>query len=371
MDNRIKFTENGDKSPYQITYVNSIKRATYNGNNYNNSDKKPLIKTESMPEILFKHYLVQYFKVIVYYAKARSNVYIFAFATFISLLLGSSGNFSANSGVAVSAVISSYLLALSTYVYNDATDLQVDKINGTKRPSVTGRANKKQLIILVSFLNTVALLLAASINLSTLLVASSFTVIGIAYSHPKINLKNKFPLKTVVTAAGAALLSLLGGTSAVAASDNIGSPSPPLHIPVLYVAFSFFAFFFVLGPLGDIGDLKGDKSVGRRTFPIVIGMRSTIFVMLSIPVLITIVLVVTTTISVTTGYNTTPYVNDKSVFQTRTLGLYATIGVCITTFLIILHIYKKINDVSAIKSTRPKMRLMHVLLQLTLLLTFL
>ena len=167
------------------------------------------------------------------------------------------------------------------------------------------------------------------------------------------------------------MLSLLGGTSAVGASDNIGSPSPPLHIPVLYVAFSFFAFFFVLGPLGDIGDLKGDKSVGRRTFPIVIGMRSTIFVMLSIPVLITIVLVVTTTISVTTGYNTTPYVNDKSVFQTRTLGLYATIGVCITTFLIILHIYKKINDVSAIKSTRPKMRLMHVLLQLTLLLTFL
>ena len=215
MDNRIKFTENGDKSPYQITYVNSIKRATYNGNNYDNSDREPLIKTESMPEILFKHYLVQYFKVIVYYAKARSNVYIFAFATFISLLLGSSGNFSANSGVAVSAVISSYLLALSTYVYNDATDLQVDKINGTKRPSVTGRANKKQLIILVTFLNTVALLLATSINLSTLLVASSFTVIGIAYSHPKINLKNKFPLKTVVTAAGAALLSLLGGTSAV------------------------------------------------------------------------------------------------------------------------------------------------------------
>jgi geranylgeranylglycerol-phosphate geranylgeranyltransferase len=371
MDNRIKFTENGDKSPYQITYVNSIKRATYNGNNYDNSDREPLVKTETMPAILFKHYLVQYFKVIVYYAKARSNVYIFAFATFISLLLGSSGNFSANSGVAVSAVISSYLLALSTYVYNDATDLQVDKINGTKRPSVTGRANKKQLIVLVTFLNTVALLLATSINLSTLLVASSFTVIGIAYSHPKINLKNKFPLKTVVTAAGAALLSLLGGTSAVAASDNIGSPSPPLHIPVLYVAFSFFAFFFVLGPLGDIGDLKGDKSVGRRTFPIVIGMRSTIFVMLSIPVLITIVLVVTTTISVTTGYNTTPYVNDKSVFQTRTLGLYATIGVCITTFLIILHIYKKINDVSAIKSTRPKMRLMHVLLQLTLLLTFL
>ena len=89
MDNRIKFTENGDKSPYQITYVNSIKRATYNGNNYDNSDREPLIKTESMSEILFKHYLVQYFKVIVYYAKARSNVYIFAFATFISLLLGS------------------------------------------------------------------------------------------------------------------------------------------------------------------------------------------------------------------------------------------------------------------------------------------
>ena len=54
-------------------------------------------------------------------------------------------------------------------------------------------------------------------------------------------------------------------------------------LSIVYVALFFFAFFFILGPLGDIGDLKGDKIVGRRTFPIVLGIRSTITIMLSVP----------------------------------------------------------------------------------------
>ena len=79
MDNRLEFTKNGDKIPYQIAYVNRIKRATYNWNNYDNSDKKSLIKTVSIQAILFKHFLVQYFKIIIYYSKARPHIFGYYF----------------------------------------------------------------------------------------------------------------------------------------------------------------------------------------------------------------------------------------------------------------------------------------------------
>ena len=111
--------------------------------------------------------------------------------------------------------------------------------------------------------------------MNTVFIAMTFAVLCIAYSHPKINLKDKFSLKTVITAVGAGLSSLLGG---IAVSNT--------SLPVIYAALLFFAFFFILGPLGDIADLKGDRTVGRQTFPIVVGLVPTVLTMLSVPMVI-------------------------------------------------------------------------------------
>ena len=121
----------------------------------------------------------------------------------------------------------------------------------------------------------VSLLLAASLNFYTIFISIFFILLGIAYSHQRFNLKDKFPLKTVVTASGAALLSPAGRRrcNRLILADDISS-------------LFFFAFFFILGPLGDIGDLKGDKAGGWRTFPIVLGMKLTLIVMLSVPIII-------------------------------------------------------------------------------------
>ena len=138
------------------------------------------------------------------------------------------------------------------------------------------------------------------INIYPLFISICFIAIGVAYSHPKSNLKDKFPLKTIVTAAGAACIAIIawrncssgvgaiGAVSGIYANDIIttifvGTATTRLSLPIFYAALFFFAFFFILGPLGDIADLKGDRSVGRRTFPIVIGIRSTLLVMLSMP----------------------------------------------------------------------------------------
>jgi 4-hydroxybenzoate polyprenyltransferase len=283
----------------------------------------------------------RYAKVLLYYVKARSNVYIFAFTTLVSLFLGSHG--SVDLRIAFSAISASYFLALATYMYNDVTDFKVDRINKSNRPAATGKVTKGELVTLVSILYGSALLLAASMNLHTALVATVFAALGITYSHPKIDLKERFPLKTVVTAVGAGLSSLLGGTAVSSIS-----------MPVIYTTLFFFVFFFILGPLGDIADLRGDRAVGRRTFPIALGMTSTIFIMLSVPVVIIAITILTYSIS-----------------GIGMLGTSAIIGICVAIFAFLLKISKRTTDVSWIKATRPKMRFLYVLLQLSLLLSFL
>lgn len=347
--------------------------------------------------------LCTYFRVFVYYAKARSNVYIFAFATLVSLVLGSHGH--VDPIIAGSVIVASYFMALATYIYNDATDFEVDKINKTNRPSVTGKTTKRQLIIMVSILNCAALLLVALatisashaiilINIYPLLISISFIGIGVAYSHPKSNLKDKFPLKTVVTAAGAALLSLLGGTAAssgvgaigavsgiyanhIITTTIIGTATTIFSLPICYAALFFFAFFFILGPLGDIADLKGDRTVGRRTFPIVIGIRSTLVVMLSMPLTIismTIPLILLPALGSSSSFFALPlthlhgYHND--IMHLRMIGICLIIGACSATLTFVLKISKNTNDVFAIKSSRPKMRFLHVMLQVSLLIAF-
>ena len=287
--------------------------------------------------------LDQYPRIFIYYAKARSNVYIFALATIVSLFLGTHANL--DPIIVAKAVTASYFLALGAYVYNDMTDLEVDKINRTNRPSVTGKATGSQLANLVSFLFGVSLLLVASLNFYAIFVSIFFILLGITYSHKRFNLKDKFPLKTVVTASGAALLSLLGGAAVIGIS-----------LPVIYAALFFFAFFFILGPLGDIGDLKGDRAGGRRTFPIVLGMKPTLMVMLSVPIII---------LSLTVSSDIILHLNSK------TFGIYPIVGTSLVTLALLLHISKRLNDVSVIKSTRPKMRYLHVLMQISLLVVFL
>jgi geranylgeranylglycerol-phosphate geranylgeranyltransferase len=310
--------------------------------------------------------LTQYLRTFVYYVKARSNVYIFAFATLISFLLGSHGG-AADYSIAVRVVFSSYLMALATYIYNDVVDFEVDKINKTNRPSVTGKAIRRQLIMIVLVLNVTALLLTCSVGVYELSISVLFVTLGFAYSHPRLNLKDKFPVKTVVTAAGAALLSLLGGSAAftttITSSYNGSNFLLSYCLPVGYAALFFFSFFFILGPLGDICDLKGDRAVGRRTFPIVLGIKSTILFMLSMP--LTMIFMV--------GLLAYYSYHDNPTSTINLSGVCLIVGTCIGTLVFILRISKQANanNVLAIKSMRPKMRLLHIILQISLLFTFL
>ena len=281
-------------------------------------------------------------RTFIYYVKARTApIYCFPIATLITVILGSEGNF--NPYVSIGIVTASYWLGLAAYVYNDLTDFEVDKINKTNRPSVTGKVTKNQLIITVCLMFTIGLCLTASINFYTFGVSIIFTALAIFYSHPKFKLKDKFALKTVITAAGAGLLSLLGGMAML-----------NLSLPILYSAFAFFIFYFILSPLGDIADIKGDRAVGRRTFPVVLGMKPTLMIVLSVPVMI----IILTWIS----YN---------VLHINILGVFTSITTCVAIIAVILKISNRLHDVDSIKAIRPSMRYLNVLMQISMLLAFL
>ena len=347
--------------------VNSYKRAKTKSKT--KSDKLQLNNRTSNSDTL-----IQYLRAFIYYVKARSNVYIFAFATLVSSILGSHIT-GIDYIITIQVVIASYFMALATYIYNDIADMEVDKINKTNRPSVTGKSTRKQLIVIVSVLNGTALLLVSSMGLYTTCISALFISLGIAYSHPKLNLKHKFPLKTLVTAAGAGLLSLLGGVAAITTATDASYDNNTFFfsslLPIIYAALFFFAFFFILGPLGDIGDLKGDRAVGRRTFPIVLGIRSTILVMLSIPIMILAMTLSLTYYSYHVDLSIASGTNSHRIMYINPSGTYLIIGSCIATLVFILRISKKTDDALAIKSVRPKMRFLHILLQISLVVIFL
>jgi 4-hydroxybenzoate polyprenyltransferase len=80
-------------------------------------------------------------------------------------------------------------------------------------------------------------------HLDGILISIIFIVLGVFYSHP-FNLKSMFPLKTIVTATGAGLLSFLGGAAAIGNGSNYNPSLNTAIMPIstIYLAFSFSMF---------------------------------------------------------------------------------------------------------------------------------
>jgi 4-hydroxybenzoate polyprenyltransferase len=280
---------------------------------------------------------LNYLRTLIYYARVRSQVYIFAWTALISVLIAT--NLNPDPFVAVSAVASIYLLALATYIYNDITDIKADSVNSSNRPLVSGRVSRNQVLVLSSILNTVGILLALSINMYVALVAAAWLVLGMVYSHPKTNFKDKFPYKTIINSAGAGLAAIIGG----AAIESFS-------LYLVYVTSVAVTFLWILGPLGDINDLRGDRIAGKRTLPLKIGVLPTVITMLTIA----------------PGIAITSLIVRDSIGMNM-LALFMILGVSIGSVYFLRPLIWKWNNEYLIKMTRHKMRLMHLLLQLSML----
>ena len=237
------------------------------------------------------------FFVISRLIRSRSPiVYVFAVTSLLTFLIASQ-SMTSDFSVLIRLVASSYLVALATYLYNDLTDYRVDRANQRKTLSRKDSTDKKDVSYYSILYCTIASfavsgVLAFSIGVMAGVMGVSFAVLAIAYSHPKTRLKDRFVIKTVVTASGGFVISLMGffAANTYGVYDIHGSLEM-LSFPVVISSAVAFLFYFVLGPLGDVGDLYGDKKGGRKTIPIVIGVKKTFWLMYLIVGIIGVMLV--------------------------------------------------------------------------------
>lgn len=180
-------------------------------------------------------------------------------STFIALLVASKGM--PPLLAATKVLVTSYMMTLSVFLFNDIIDFEVDKINELDRPIAQGKVSRAEAMSLVILSSTVSIILSLSLNLSAFLLCVIFLTLGLTYSAPHVCLKGRsFMSKPLISATGIAITSLIGGAA-------LGSLSPQ----VLFTGFLFFVTLFGATPLMDLKDIKGDRESGYKTLALTRG----------------------------------------------------------------------------------------------------
>lgn len=180
-------------------------------------------------------------------------------STFIALLVASKGM--PPLLAATKVLVTSYMMTLSVFLFNDIIDFEVDKINELDRPIAQGKVSRAEAMSLVILSSTVSIILSLSLNLSAFLLCVIFLTLGLTYSAPHVCLKGRsFMSKPLISATGIAITSLIGGAA-------LGSLSPQ----VLFTGFLFFVTLFGATPLMDLKDMKGDRESGYKTLALTRG----------------------------------------------------------------------------------------------------
>ncbi|GEM_PF-1550168 len=168
--------------------------------------------------------------------------------------------------------ISIIFVAYGVYFYNDIMDVEDDLKNKelgnpipASRPLASGKISRRMMFIYTFISLFIGLTLAFLINLKVFFILSIYIILGILYSTEPIKLKKRFPMKRIVIASGIALTNLAGAYA-------VGAINPA----ILYLTILNFAIFAGVGPIVDIRDIKGDRVIGVKTIPIVLGPEMTV-----------------------------------------------------------------------------------------------
>lgn len=267
------------------------------------------------------------FSVLFSIVKSRTLVYAFALATIATFLISSGGkvpDFFALTKLAISV----YFLALATYLYNDLTDYEVDKVNSRDVNYSSKRTNYKQILYSTIGFFIISISLAFSINVQTGIASLAFLGLAVVYSHPKIHLKDLFVIKTVITASGGFIATLMGSL----AVQNISYMG-------ISASLIFFLMYFINGPLGDMGDIAGDRRGGRRTIPIVLGIPKTFGVIFASIASMAGILVV-----------------DYYFFGLNVIGMMLGLAICIYIVIQIKKLSLRYENKMIMKQTRTTVR---------------
>jgi len=166
----------------------------------------------------------------------------------------------------ISTAIAITLAAFAIYALNDICDVEIDRINAPERPLPSGRVGELEAEVLTIGLFASALAIAHMVDLKTLIFTALFSILGVIYSLPPIRLKDGW-FANICWGLGIGM-AILSGASFIAIS-----PRP------IIVAATLALLTAGCGFTKDLKDMEGDKALGIRTIPIVLGERKAVKLM--------------------------------------------------------------------------------------------
>jgi geranylgeranylglycerol-phosphate geranylgeranyltransferase len=158
------------------------------------------------------------------------------------------------------AIAAAFIVCASGDVINDWFDWRADKVNAPKKPIPSGRVSRKVAFCFYALLSIVGLAAGFAVSLPFFAIAVFNWAVSSAYS---------WKLKPIPFVKNISVAWL--GASTFLAAGLIYGTAPIIGIVLLFV----IAFLATLSReiLKDIEDVKGDKSAGLKTLPIIFGVK--------------------------------------------------------------------------------------------------
>tara|TARA_B100000686_G_scaffold58288_1_gene62579 strand:- start:431 stop:1270 length:840 start_codon:yes stop_codon:yes gene_type:complete len=168
-------------------------------------------------------------------------------------------------GPAISIILPVFVVMFFTIganTLNDYFDYEIDKINRPDRAISSGLVLRNQALILSLFSFIIGVLIALRLNKDSQLLSIGVSLpLIIAYN---VKLKNYALIGNIIVSLILAMSFIYAGL--------VFKKTEPLIIPALLA----FGLTLIREIVKDLADIKGDKSAGLMTFPIVYGKKKTI-----------------------------------------------------------------------------------------------
>jgi geranylgeranylglycerol-phosphate geranylgeranyltransferase len=164
-------------------------------------------------------------------------------------------------------IVAMFLGTAGSYAYNYLGDKKEDLVNGKRLNLFVLDERRGRAAVMCLFAS--GAMASLFFPLPSMLTYFFLILISVLYSG-RTRIKEKFILKNLNTGLG---LSLAFLTGAFIAGFNEA---------MLYYAFAVFVLGFTANLLGDLRGCKGDKSIGMKTLPLVLGPEKTKIVIYSL-----------------------------------------------------------------------------------------
>lgn len=151
-------------------------------------------------------------------------------------------------------------------------EIEIDRINGKLRPTVTGELPLRNAKILAYTLGVTVQILAFVVSVYFAVVVFVMLIFAYTYTVPPVRMKKRFALNNLHQAIARGFLPWIAADVAVSG-----------HISTMTVLVGFAVCTWVFGAQTskDFGDVEGDKTFGILTFPVALGKEEARQLMIS------------------------------------------------------------------------------------------